>query len=81
MFVVDIGPGDLDRTHIVSFGENKKAEARLVKCMLQPRSSTVEANILGHEITYKVGAPGRPTGRPANLSLYTSGALTRTSGP
>ena len=27
--------------------------------MLQARSSTVEANILGHEITYKIGAPGR----------------------
>ena len=46
-------------TRIVSFGEDKKAEARLVKCMLQPRSSTVEANILGHDITYKIGAPGK----------------------
>jgi len=44
---------------IVSFGENKKADARLVKHVLQARSSTVEANILGHEITYKIGAPGR----------------------
>src|SRR5271156_1049603 len=44
---------------IVSFGENKKADARLVKHVLQARSSTVEANILGAEITYKIGAPGR----------------------
>jgi UDP-N-acetylmuramoyl-tripeptide--D-alanyl-D-alanine ligase len=44
---------------IVSFGENKKADARLVKHVLQARSSTVEANILGTEITYKIGAPGR----------------------
>jgi UDP-N-acetylmuramoyl-tripeptide--D-alanyl-D-alanine ligase len=44
---------------VVSFGEDKNADARLVKCVLQARSSTVEANILGHEITYKIGAPGR----------------------
>src|SRR5580704_5730453 len=44
---------------IVSFSENKKADARLVKYVLQARSSTIEANILGHEITYKIGAPGR----------------------
>jgi UDP-N-acetylmuramoyl-tripeptide--D-alanyl-D-alanine ligase len=46
-------------TRVVSFGEDKNADARLVKCVLQARSSTVEANILGHEITYKIGAPGR----------------------
>jgi len=50
---------DVGVARVVTFGENKKADARLVKCMLQPRSSTVEANILGHEITYKIGAPGK----------------------
>ena len=45
--------------HIVSFGEHAKAEARLIKCALQAESSTVQARILGTDVTYKVGAPGR----------------------
>ncbi len=44
---------------VVSFGEHAKADARLLKCALQPHSSTVEALILGNEIAYKIGAPGR----------------------
>jgi UDP-N-acetylmuramoyl-tripeptide--D-alanyl-D-alanine ligase len=44
---------------IVSFGEHESADARLIKCALLPSSSSVQANILGHEVTYKLGAPGR----------------------
>ena len=44
---------------IVSFGEHQEADARLIKCALHPRCSTVEADILGTELTYKIGAPGR----------------------
>ena len=44
---------------VVSFGEHAKADARLIKCALHPDCSTVEADILGHELTYKIGAPGR----------------------
>jgi UDP-N-acetylmuramoyl-tripeptide--D-alanyl-D-alanine ligase len=44
---------------IVSFGEHAGADARLVDCALQPDSSTVHARILGHDVTYKLGAPGR----------------------
>ncbi len=44
---------------IVSFGEHETADARLVKYALHPDCSTVEANILGHDVTYKLGAPGR----------------------
>src|SRR5499426_3488838 len=44
---------------IVSFGEHERADARLVKCSLQPDSSTVQARILGSDVTYKLGAPGR----------------------
>jgi UDP-N-acetylmuramoyl-tripeptide--D-alanyl-D-alanine ligase len=44
---------------IVSFGENAKADARLKRHSLQAESSTVEANILGADVTYKLGAPGR----------------------
>jgi UDP-N-acetylmuramoyl-tripeptide--D-alanyl-D-alanine ligase len=44
---------------VVSFGAHEQADARLVKCALQPESATVEADILGHAVTYKLGAPGR----------------------
>jgi UDP-N-acetylmuramoyl-tripeptide--D-alanyl-D-alanine ligase len=44
---------------IVSFGEHEKAEARLIKCAVHPDCSTVKAQILGTELTYKIGAPGR----------------------
>jgi UDP-N-acetylmuramoyl-tripeptide--D-alanyl-D-alanine ligase len=43
---------------VVSFGEHPKADARLIKFALHPECSTVEANILGTELTYKIGAPG-----------------------
>ena len=43
---------------IVSFGEHAKADARLVRHALQPEASTVEADILGHRVAYKIGAPG-----------------------
>jgi UDP-N-acetylmuramoyl-tripeptide--D-alanyl-D-alanine ligase len=46
-------------SRVVSFGEHAKADARLIKCALQPRCSTVQADILGTELTYKIGAPGR----------------------
>jgi len=44
---------------IVSFGERSDANARLVKASLQAETSTVQAQILDHEVTYKLGAPGR----------------------
>jgi UDP-N-acetylmuramoyl-tripeptide--D-alanyl-D-alanine ligase len=44
---------------VVAFGEHAKADARLIKCALHPTCSTVQADILGTELTYKVGAPGR----------------------
>jgi UDP-N-acetylmuramoyl-tripeptide--D-alanyl-D-alanine ligase len=44
---------------VVSFGEHAKADARLLKCVLHPRCSTVVARIFGTELTYKIGAPGR----------------------
>jgi UDP-N-acetylmuramoyl-tripeptide--D-alanyl-D-alanine ligase len=44
---------------IVSFGEHAKADARLIKCALHGECSTVQADILGTELTYKIGAPGR----------------------
>ncbi|MDI1346395.1 MAG: UDP-N-acetylmuramoylalanyl-D-glutamyl-2,6-diaminopimelate--D-alanyl-D-alanine ligase, partial [Pseudolabrys sp.] len=44
---------------IVSFGESPEAEARLVRHALKPDSSCVHASILGEDVTYKLGAPGR----------------------
>ncbi len=44
---------------VVSFGEAEGADCRLIKYALQPESSTVEADILGTRIDYKIGAPGR----------------------
>lgn len=44
---------------IVSFGEHAKAEARLIKSSLHADCSTVQARILGADVTYKLGAPGR----------------------
>jgi UDP-N-acetylmuramoyl-tripeptide--D-alanyl-D-alanine ligase len=44
---------------LVSFGEDRNADARLVKCVLHADCSTVEADILGTSLTYKIGAPGR----------------------
>ncbi len=44
---------------IASFGEHAEADARLIRCALKPASSAVQARILGHEVTYKLGAPGR----------------------
>ena len=44
---------------IVSFGEQKRCDARLAEFRLQAETSTVQAKILGHDITYKLGAPGR----------------------
>jgi UDP-N-acetylmuramoyl-tripeptide--D-alanyl-D-alanine ligase len=46
-------------TRLVSFGEKKGADARLIKVALQPESSTIEADILGERVTYKLGAPGK----------------------
>jgi UDP-N-acetylmuramoyl-tripeptide--D-alanyl-D-alanine ligase len=44
---------------VVSFGEHAKADARLIKYAAHADCSTVQADILGTELTYKIGAPGR----------------------
>lgn len=45
--------------NIVSFGANKKSDARLLDVSLHAACSAVHANILGHDVTYKLGMPGR----------------------
>ncbi|MEX0590915.1 MAG: UDP-N-acetylmuramoylalanyl-D-glutamyl-2,6-diaminopimelate--D-alanyl-D-alanine ligase, partial [Xanthobacteraceae bacterium] len=46
-------------SRVVGFGEHERSEARLIDVALKPDCSTVRANILGDDITFKVGAPGR----------------------
>ena len=46
-------------SRIVTFGEHTDADAKLLRVSLQIDSSTVEARILGENVTYKLGAPGR----------------------
>ena len=44
---------------IVSFGEHAKADARLLKCALHAECSAVSARILGADVTYMLGVPGK----------------------
>lgn len=44
---------------VVSFGSDKKADARLIDVSLHPASSAVHADVFGQEVTYKVAMPGR----------------------
>ncbi len=44
---------------IVSFGADEKSDARLLEVSLHAACSAVHANILGHDVTYKLGMPGR----------------------
>ena len=44
---------------VIGFGAHEQAEARLLDVALKPDCSTVRARILGDDITYKIGSPGR----------------------
>ena len=46
-------------SRIVTFGTDPKSDARLLDVSLHAACSAVHANILGHEVTYKLGMPGR----------------------
>ncbi|EFI52266.1 UDP-N-acetylmuramoylalanyl-D-glutamyl-2,6-diaminopimelate--D-alanyl-D-alanine ligase [Afipia sp. 1NLS2] len=46
-------------SRIVTFGENAKADARLLDVALHGECSAVHADLLHHDVTYKVGVPGR----------------------
>ena len=58
---------------IVSFGEHAEADAQLLRYSLQADSSTVQARILGQDVTYKLGAPGK------HIMLNSLGALAAVS--
>jgi UDP-N-acetylmuramoyl-tripeptide--D-alanyl-D-alanine ligase len=44
---------------ILRFGEASDADVRLVFVALEETGSTIQADILGHQIHYRLGAPGR----------------------
>ena len=44
---------------VVGFGEHPEAAARLEAMEMKPDRSSVLATILGHEVAYELGAPGR----------------------
>jgi UDP-N-acetylmuramoyl-tripeptide--D-alanyl-D-alanine ligase len=46
-------------SRIVSFGVDTKSDARLLDVSLHAACSAVHSNILGHDVTYKLGMPGR----------------------
>jgi UDP-N-acetylmuramoyl-tripeptide--D-alanyl-D-alanine ligase len=46
-------------SRIVSFGVHENSDARLLDISLHAACSAVHAEILGHEVTYKLGMPGR----------------------
>jgi UDP-N-acetylmuramoyl-tripeptide--D-alanyl-D-alanine ligase len=46
-------------SRIVSFGADRKSDARLIDVSLHPACSAVHADILGHDVTYKLGMPGK----------------------
>ena len=46
-------------SRIVAFGAHSKSDARLIEVSLHSACSAVHANILGHDVTYKLGMPGR----------------------
>ena len=50
---------ELGISRIVSFGADEKSDARLLDVSLHAACSAVHANILGHDVTYKLGMPGR----------------------
>ncbi|MDZ7602613.1 MAG: UDP-N-acetylmuramoylalanyl-D-glutamyl-2,6-diaminopimelate--D-alanyl-D-alanine ligase [Hoeflea sp.] len=51
--------GELGLKHVHSFGENAKADYRLLNCKLLADCSTITARIGGEDVVVKIGAPGR----------------------
>jgi UDP-N-acetylmuramoyl-tripeptide--D-alanyl-D-alanine ligase len=45
--------------HVASFGTDAAADARLLDVVLAPDHTLVAARVLGREIHYRIGAPGR----------------------
>ena len=61
-------------SRVVSFGKDKKSDARLIDVALHPACSAVHADILGHEVTYKLGMPGHHMAMNS-LAVLAAGSL------
>ncbi len=59
-------------SRIVSFGSGDDADARLIDLSLHATCSAVHATILGHDVTYKLGVPGRHMAMNSLAVLATS---------
>jgi UDP-N-acetylmuramoyl-tripeptide--D-alanyl-D-alanine ligase len=44
---------------IVTFGEHERADVRLLRIALRPAMSSVEAEVMGQAVTYRLGLPGK----------------------
>lgn len=44
---------------IVTFGEHEEADVRMLRVVLSANCSTVSARIMGTDVTYKIGSPGK----------------------
>jgi UDP-N-acetylmuramoyl-tripeptide--D-alanyl-D-alanine ligase len=64
--------GERGISRIVSFGSGDDADARLVDLSLHATCSAVHATILGHDVTYKLGVPGRHMAMNSLAVLATS---------
>jgi UDP-N-acetylmuramoyl-tripeptide--D-alanyl-D-alanine ligase len=50
---------ELGISRVVSFGTDAKCDARLIDLSLHATCSAVHGNIFDHDVTYKIGMPGR----------------------
>jgi UDP-N-acetylmuramoyl-tripeptide--D-alanyl-D-alanine ligase len=65
---------ELGISRIVSFGADKASDARLIDLSPHATCSAVHADILGREVTYKLGMPGRHMAMNS-LAVLTASAL------
>ena len=61
--------------HAASFGEHEKADAKLVSVTLGADHSIVQAEVCGHRLTYRLGAPGRHLAMNSLAVLLTAKAF------
>jgi UDP-N-acetylmuramoyl-tripeptide--D-alanyl-D-alanine ligase len=61
--------------HAASFGEHEKADAKLVSVTLGADHCIVQAEVCGHRLTYRLGAPGRHLAMNSLAVLLTAKAF------
>ena len=71
---------ELGISRIVSFGADEASDARLLDLSLHATCSAVHADILGQEVTYKLGMPGRHMAMNSLAVLAASALGRRRSG-